>query len=652
MQTPRRRLWLVAILAIPVIAALAFDSNWLKGPLERAVSERTGREFRVLGELDIDLGRHPRLKLEQVRFANPPWAIEPHTLQLERAAITVALLPLLRGHVVLPEVVLTRPIVAMERNAEGLDNWTLARDDAPAPEREGRAPVIGRLTVDEGVLLFHDPARKTALKVEVATTAGPDGQPGLRLHATGQYQGQAVDAEGTGGAMLSLADTTAPYPFDVRFKVGATQGTVGGSVTGLAAFAAADLQLDLGGETLSELFPLVKIALPATPPYRIKGRLIREGEWWRFHEFAGRVGDSDLSGDVDVAYVNERVRLEAALQSQVLDLDDLGGFIGARPDAGAGETASPRQQQAKAAADAEPSFLPDVPIKLQKLRTLDADVRFSGKSIRGKTPIDDLTTHLVLQDGVLNLKPLDFGVAGGAIVSTLVLDGRGEKAGVDGDFEFRRIDLRKLFPGNATVAKSTGIVGGRAELKGSGNSLAEVLGGADGTLGLAMSGGQVSNLVLELAGLDVAEALRLLFRGDKQVQMRCAVADVGVKDGLLEARNVVIDTTDTNINVRGNINLGSEELDVTLHPLPKDYSPLSLRSPIHVRGTFKDPAIRPDEGLLIRGGVAAILAALAAPAAALVGLIESGPGDDADCERLIAAVERHAGGDVPEAGSP
>lgn len=649
----RALLWLVFLAAVLAAAAIASDSNLLRGPIERAVTERTGRAFEIRGALDIVPRWPPRLRLDQVRFANPPWAIQPHTLEIERAEITVALLPLLRGRVVLPEVVLTRPVVDLERGPRGSNNWTLARDEESAAGKRGRAPVIGKLTVDRGVLWFHDPARKTALRLDVQTDPGAQaGAPGLRFAASGRYQGQALSVKGTGGSILSLADTGAPYPLAGEFRVGATQGTVKGSVTGLAAFAAADLALNFRGETLSELFPLLRMALPPSPPYWIRGRLRHDGAWWRFHDFAGRVGDSDLSGDVDVAYENRRSRIKARLESQILDLDDLGGFVGAAPGTGPGETASARQERQAAASEAAPRLLPDLPIRLDRLRSMDGDVKFKGKSIRGRTPVDDLETHLVLKDGVLRLDPLDFGVAGGKVAAALALDGRGAVAAVGGNLEFRRIDLRKLFPGNETIARATGLLGGRAVLEGRGNSLAQVLADADGTLGLAMSGGQVSNLVIELAGLDAAEALRLLFQGDRPVALRCAVADVGVRKGVIEARSVVVDTTDTHIKVDGSIDLASEQLDLTLHPLPKDYSLLSLRSPIHVRGTFKDPAIRLDDQLALRGGVAAVLGTVAAPAAALAALIESGPGDDADCEHLIAAVERHAGRDVPEAGSP
>jgi AsmA family protein len=633
-------LWLGILVGVPVLIGLLFDSNRLKGPVERAVTERVGRPFTIHGDFDIVPRLRPRIVMEGVQLANPEWAAEPDMLRLERAEITIALLPLLRGAIVLPEVTLANPVIDLERNAAGENNWTLPQKE-PRDEGSGTAPVIGLLTVDRGLVQFRDATNDTAVTVNVETTQTAAGR-GLGVKATGQYLGRELEGSATGGPILSLADTTTPYPLDVTFRVGGTGGAIKGTVTGLATLAAADLQLDVRGDTASDLYDLIRLAIPPTPPYHVSGRLIRETGWWRFHGFKGTVGDSDLSGDADFAMGEGRSRLQAKLQSSLLDLDDLGGFVGADPETGPGETASAQQQRRVEAKAAKPRVLPDLPIKLDRLRAMDADVEFVGKAIRGKTPVDDMKTRIVVEDGVLRAAPLDFGVAGGNVVARLTLDGRKDVAGIDGDFEFRRVDLSKLFPGNAMVANATGLVGGRAALKGSGNSLAEFLADADGTLGLASSGGKVSNLVLELAGLDVAEALRLLFRGDKAVRVRCAVADVGVQDGVIETRNVIVDTTDTNIKVDGKIDLGSEKLDLTLHPLPKDYSPLALRSPIHLNGTFKKPAIRPDSELLVRGGVAAVLAAVAAPVTALVALIESGPGDNVDCERLIDAVQRNA----------
>lgn len=640
MTLPSRFRWAVLGVALVLLAGalLALDSNWLKGPIERAVTQRLGRPFEIRGELEVFPRWQPRFVMNDVRLGNPDWAAEPDTLRLERAEITLALWPLLRGHVVLPEVRLTHPLVDLEREAGGNNNWTIppARKDG-----QGEPPAIGRLAIEDGLLLFSDALTQTALRLEVGTTTLADGQPGVEFHVAGQYGGARTEARGRGGAILGLADAGAAYPFEGEFRLGATHGSVRGSVTGMAQ--AADLQLDLAGDSLSDLYAVTRVSFPPSPPYRLKGHLLREGDWIRFRDFDGRVGDSDMRGSLEVQYrAGGKPKMLADLHSDVLDIDDFGALVGGGPSAGPGETASAKQRRQAAERAASPKLLPDTPIPLARLRAMDADVRFEGGSIRGRAPVEQMKTHAVLQDGVLTLKPLDFGLAGGAIVSAIVVDARGDRGAVDADIEARRVDMKKLFPGNATIAKAAGIAGGHAVFRGAGNSTAEVLGNADGNLGVAMAGGRVSNLLLELAGLDVAEALTFLFRGDKQVQVRCAVADVGIQDGLLRSRSVVLDTTDTNVKIDGTVNLRSEELDLTLHPMPKDYSPVTLRSPLHVKGTFKHPAIRADEKLLARGGIAALLGALA-PIAALVGLIDTGPGDDANCEQLIAAVRQHAG---------
>jgi hypothetical protein len=57
----------------------------------------------------------------------------------------------------------------------------------------------------------------------------------------------------------------------------------------------------------------------------------------------------------------------------------------------------------------------------------------------------------------------------------------------------------------------------------------------------------------------------------------------------------------------------------------------SLRGPLEIKGTFKDPAFRPQaKPLLARTAAAAALYAIAPPAA-LLALIETGPGEDIDC---------------------
>ncbi|MGQ0523571.1 MAG: AsmA family protein, partial [Betaproteobacteria bacterium] len=119
------------------------------------------------------------------------------------------------------------------------------------------------------------------------------------------------------------------------------------------------------------------------------------------------------------------------------------------------------------------------------------------------------------------------------------------------------------------------------------------------------------------------------------VELRCAVADFSVKDGVANPDVFVVDTVDTVIKVEGTVNLEAEQLDLVTYPEPKDMSVFSLRSPVQMQGPFKDPKIRPKAGpIAARGAAAAALAAIN-PLLALLPFIETGPGKDSDCTALL-----------------
>jgi uncharacterized protein involved in outer membrane biogenesis len=246
-------------------------------------------------------------------------------------------------------------------------------------------------------------------------------------------------------------------------------------------------------------------------------------------------------------------------------------------------------------------------------------------------PLEDLDAHLKLENGVLRLEPLNFGVAGGDVRSTIRMDARKDRIDADADVAVRGIELAKLMPSAELAKQAFGRIGGNIDIRGNGNSIAAIFGSADGDIALGMGRGSVSNLVMELAGIDIAEALRFLIAGDRQVPVRCAFADFGVEDGLMRSRAFAFDTTDTIIIGEGTINLDSEEIDLLLRPRPKDRSLLSLRSPLRVSGTFLDPSFRPDlKALGLRGAIAVALASIAPPAA-LLATFETGPGEDSGC---------------------
>jgi uncharacterized protein involved in outer membrane biogenesis len=621
---------------LAVLVLFVFDLNWMRGYVERKVTEQTGRTLSIRGDLDLRFSLPLRVRMERVSLSNAPWAVYEEMLDIQALEFSIKLWPLLRGKIVLPEVALTKPRVALEWSKESKRNWILSEEQSP--EQEG--PQIGRLTIDEGTIRYRDPRIDTDIQVAFKhDSAAAERTRALAFDADGRFKGLKLAASGFGGSVLSIQDETLPYPLQADVQVGDTRASVEGTVTGLVDLAGLNVGLDLRGADMAKLYPLIGVVIPQTPPYRVAGHVILSGKTWTFNKFFGKVGDSDVSGDFAVDMGGARPKLTGELASRVLDVDDLAGFIGAPPKTGGGETASPAQKKAAAKIDEGERVLPDKEFDLAKLRVMDTDVKFSAASIRYEgLPLDHLQARLVLNDGLLKLTPLNFGTAGGKIVSNITLDGRGKKITGEASIKLDNLQLQRLVPKLETTKANVGRLSGRAQLSWEGNSFAGMLGAANGELATVITGGRISNLLLEIVGLDGGEIMKFLFGGDKNVQLRCAVAQFKVVTGQMNAQVFVVDTDDTNVTGEGSINLAKEAVNLTLYPLPKDVSVLSARSPVDITGTFKDPVVTPDmKALVLRGGAAALLAALVHPLAALIPLIETGPGKDSDCRGLIAA---------------
>jgi uncharacterized protein involved in outer membrane biogenesis len=296
----------------------------------------------------------------------------------------------------------------------------------------------------------------------------------------------------------------------------------------------------------------------------------------------------------------------------------------------AGETASTEQRDDAARRATNPKLLPSRAFDLRKLAAVNADVRIDARRIdAGKWPVRSLAARVRLQDSVMRIEPLQVGLAGGQLAGSVRLDARKPTIAAAADVTAKKLDIAALWP--TMQPPNVGLVSGQITLDGHGNSIADMLGTADGSVQFGMGRGHFSNLLLELAGLDVAESLKYLLNKDQTVPIRCAYGVFEAEDGVFKAKSFAFDTTDTVLFGRGKVDMRDEQLALELRPEPKDLSPVSLRGPLEISGTLKDPKFRPQaKSLLARAAAAAALYAVAPPAA-LLALIETGPGEDTDC---------------------
>ncbi|HEY8357050.1 MAG TPA: AsmA family protein [Ramlibacter sp.] len=631
---------LIAIGAVLVLFALLlvfFPWDLLRGPLNRYVSEQTGRKFEITRRLDVKLGRTTRVFADGIEFANPPWAADPFLVKAESAELHIRLWPLLSKKVELPFIGLRGPQLGLQMEADGRRTWALDKNSSD----EGSVPSFGRIQVDRGSLHLISAPQQADIRADFSLKEGSGEAMPLSYQAKGSWKKQPFTAEGRTGSVLQIGSKSEaqqdPFPLEIRAAAGRTQFNAAGTIGNLAQLDGIDARVDLRGTTLAELHQLLGVVLPGTPPYALKAQMRKQGEVWSVKQMQGQLGESDLSGDLTY-HAGEKVpRLSGKLESKRLDFEDLGPLIGLQTDKQkAGVQATPPEVLAanrRMRSTGNGKLLPVKKLDFSKFKDMDADVWYTAANVRNMQalPVTQLKVHVQLASGALKLDPLEMGVAGGRATGRIHVNSATAPATALIQLDGRSLQINQLFPSVQRLEASFGSLNAKVDLQGRGDSIAALLGSSSGSMGLLTGRGQFSNILLEFIGLDGGEVIRLFVRGDRQVQLRCAAAAFEVKQGVLETKTLLLDTSDTVVHGSGGASFANESIDLVLKPEPKDVSILSLRTPLRIGGTFAQPKVRPEGGSLVARGALALGLAAINPLLALAATIETGPGQDADC---------------------
>ncbi|WP_175877521.1 AsmA family protein [Burkholderia sp. BCC0097] len=472
-----------------------------------------------------------------------------------------------------------------------------------------------------------------------AKPSGPTYAFGLKVD--GRYKNVPISGTGKVGGVLAIQDTSQPFPLQADVKAGDTRLAIVGTLTDPRHLAALDLRLWLQGTSMSHLYQLTGITLPDTPPYATEGRLIGNfkpnASTFRYENFNGRVGGSDLGGTLTWAQREPRPKLSGELVSNLLQFSDLAPVIGA-------DSAASKKKRGDTTRQPPDRVLPVAAFRTERWSAIDADVKFTGRKLikSADLPITNLYTHILMQDGVLTLEPLQFGVAGGTLATNAHLDG--SRTPLKGRFTLaaRHLKLKQLFPTQKVMQTAFGEINGDASLSATGNSPAALAATSTGEVKALITNGRISRLLMEAAGLNVANVVYEKLFGNRDVNINCAAIDFVATDGMLDPKVFALDTDDALINVDGPINLRDESLDLKIHPHTKGFRIFSLRSPLYAKGTFKNPKVGVDAGALALRAGAMVGLGLINPFAALLPLIAPSNNRDVPCSELFGQMKAQA----------
>lgn len=620
---------ILCILVLLLVAGYAFlQSDFLRNEAQTRVGTAIGRET-IIGGSQIDWGWTTHVRLSDVKVANAKWSKKPYMLEAKLIDFQLRLPPLLTGGFEFPSITLEHPKIVLERAKDGSENWSFSESpglataaDVAAPEERDEAPIIDKLVVTDGNLTYLDHQKDLSLAGNLRLGAGEaEARDRVEFHADGKLEGKPIKVAFAGGSIFLLQDTEKPYPLKLAIDFGQTSVDVDGKVDDPFKLEGIDLQMKLKGPDLAEIFPILGVPAPPTPPYSLKGHLTHKGDVWQLQKMTGVVGDSDLSGDVKIDYGPKRPVLTADLVSQKLDFDDLGPLVGIPPATDGNETASAQQEKTAQKLEAEGELFPDVPLKMEKLRVMDMDVTLNARKVVAENylPVQSLEGHVTIENGRAVLKPFKMGVANGTVGGTMILDARDDLPKVETDLTLSGLDLKNFFKGSPYFDTTDGKVHARVKMKGAGKSLADVMGTGQGDIRLGMNGGAISWLLVELAGLDLGQALILFVTEDERVPIRCGAGRIALNQGEATLDHFIIDTTDSVLYFRGNANLKSQNINIEIEADAKDFSLLDIDAPVELKGKIRKPEISIGKGVPIP-------------------LIEPGDAEDVSCDNLLKSV--------------
>lgn len=609
----------------------------LRQSLQQALERSAGVPVRLEGKYRLHFLPGPRLTAQHVVVGAAHGLPLPQLLMADGLRVEARWSDLWRWRrgerLVLRTLAATSLDANLVRASDGHASWQLGerRDTAAAAASATQTmPRIETWWVQRGRIRWQDEPLR--VDVVLALDAREDGAGHLGT-LTGSWRQVPLRLRFDAGGLLPLIDSAAVSPVALR-----VEGTVGATRLGFDGSAAALLdarrlagRVELVGPSLARVGKPLGLTLPQTPPFHLDGQLAHSGDVWTLQQAQVRLGATSFGGDFRFDRRSSPPHLQGQAAGPRLALADLGAAVGVQ-----GEQAGER-------------VLPQRRFDLPALRAMQADVKLEFEQlvlgVERLGPLRRVHAQLRLRDGVLRVEDLEAWVAQGRLRGRSQLDSNRPEGHWQAQLTMSEVDIARWIrprpaqaraPGAAAsdaapVRPLTGVLNASVDVRGHGLSTATILGTLDGQARARLSDGTLSHLLTEGLGLDIAQALGVALRGDRALPLRCATLDLALSNGRATIRRGVVDNSDTTITIGGSVNLRDERLELALRAQPKDVSPLALRAPITVTGSFEHPRLGIEGGALAaRLAGSAILAAAVSPLAALLPLIDPGERPEGD----------------------
>jgi uncharacterized protein involved in outer membrane biogenesis len=434
----------VGLLVVALLVAPFFiDVNAFKPRIVAEVRRATGRELVLDGPISLSLLPVPAVTAAGVKFFNVAGSKNPNMVEVKQVTARLSLSALLTGRLAAGEVTLVEPKIVLEVNAEGKPNWeftpSVAEAKPAAPQPSSPRPLsLGRLTIDNGTLVFSDSKAGISLAAEKANFSASVGSidgpytlaGGATVNGAPLRIDLAVGAKGASGhtARIVLEAGGGKLAFDGRLSElgpdARLSGVASASADNLIAFA--ETLLKIAGQPEPNLPPLL------AGKFSFDGAVDVSQSAVAATDFKLALGGDSGSGSINVT-LKPALAVEGKLAAPKLDLDRWLAVV-ARPAPAQPPTPPPAGASAALRPSAGPSVLATMTAKL----TLDV-----GEVIYNKQPIRNVALELEARGGAVAVPKLAAVLPGDMVVQARsTLSGEPARPAVSGEFSLVGPKLR------------------------------------------------------------------------------------------------------------------------------------------------------------------------------------------------------------------
>jgi hypothetical protein len=604
------------------------DVGEYRGDIAAAVKQATGRNFQIAGEFSLDVFPTPKLVAEGLALSNADWGSLRDFITVDRLEAEISLADLLGGTVGVTRIAILGPVVFLETDAKGNGNWDFSTGE---PEKVGDPKASSGISVDisnveirDARVTYRDGVKNTIRMAnikELLVKSSGWRQP-LGIEMRGQIDEREFEVTGDTESLAALLGNE-PYQFDLVLRVLANELHANGAVKEPMKGRGIAATLSLKSPKLSDLVNLFGASSDMTVPVEASASVRDVDDGYLAEDLKLKLGKSDLSGEVSYATIKGRPQVKSALQSTLLDLDELSS-----PD---GKRKSYR-------------VIPGDPLPVDALRALDADVSFKGaRVISAGMEINALILDLKLRNGRLALTP-GGRLYGGEFSGRIGLDAAGERPRFETDLKARQISLGALV--NA-VGRQDLMSGGPTDislkLNGRGATPRQIAASANGLLVSTIGAGKIHTSVVEKVGADALMQVIRAASSEGQSDytgFECGVARFEIEKGkAVTKRGIAVQNVRMNVIGSGTVDLGTEALDIAIKTEPREGAGLSVSAvglAVRVGGTLGNPETALDSLGAAKAGASAA-AAVATGGLSLLGqaLFSRATADDTPCDTAL-----------------